>query len=233
MCDPTSLAIAGLLTSAGGTFMETQEANANEKRAMNAKNNAYAAGMARQRQYADEAGQAFGQNLQQQGSEAFGQQQDKEITRMKDAFSRVQTDDPNYAAVPSSTPKNVISAVQNANTEADQKTNRDLNNMASLNSYTGSSFNQGLDRNNFARLFGNLQNKAGYDSNVLMPLEMSAAANNARKKASLFPQLMKYGGMAMSLGGTMGADPSKLFSFTPSSANNFGSATGPGLGGLY
>lgn len=212
--------------------METTEANKNEKRAMNAKNNAFATGMARQRQYADEAGTAFKDTTQTQGREAFDQQAVKEDTRMKEAFNRVRTDDPNYAAVPQSTPQNVITAVNSANAEADEKTDRDLNNMSSLNSYGGALFNQGLDQTKFARLFGNTQDKASRDMS-LVPLDMQAAGNNAQKGQSLFPQLLKYGGMGMSLAGTVGADPSKLFSFTPSSANNFGSATGPGLGGLY
>lgn len=199
MCDPVSA--TALAMSAGGTLLETMEQNKNAKRVQDAKNNAFATGMMRQRQYADESSKAFDTNINKQGSEAFTQQAGKEQTRMKEAFNRIRTDDPNYAAVPQSTPQNVVIASQNANTKADEKTTRDLNNMSTLRGYEGASFNQDMSRNDFARLFGNLQDKASSDMR-LVPLDMQAAGNNAQKGASLFPQLLKYGGMAMGLYGS-------------------------------
>lgn len=232
MCDPVSA--TALVLSAAGTAMESSEANKNEKRMQNARNNAFATGMTRQRQYADEAGQSFNQAVEGQGREAFDTQSNKEKTRMKEAFNTVRADDPNYAAVPSSTPQNVIIAAQNANAKADEKTNRDLEGLSTLNSYGGAAFNQDMGRSSFARLFGNLQDKASRDSN-LIPLEMSAAGNNARRSPSLFPQLLKYGGMA--LGFYNAANPGSIGKMFSSGANPAQVAQnkfmGPGLGGLY
>lgn len=198
MCDPVSA--TALAMSMAGTYMQTRESNKNAQRVQDAKNNAFASGMTRQHQYADESGQAFNQNVETQGRDAFDQQAAKEDTRMKEAFTRVRSDDPNYTAVPQSTPQNVITAASDANAKADAKTNRDLEGMSSLNSYGGAAFNQSLDRSKFSRLFGNMQDKASRDMS-LIPLDMQSAGNNAQRGQSLFPQLLKYGGMAMGLYG--------------------------------
>jgi hypothetical protein len=94
----------------------------------------------------------------------------------------------------------VVIARKAASDEAAAKTNRDLEGMAGLSGYTGAGFNQDMSRNQFARLFGNLQDKASRYSN-LIPLEVNAAGNNASKSPSLFPTLLKGAGMAMGMYG--------------------------------
>lgn len=182
--------------------MQTREANKNAQRVQNARNTAYQEGMNRQRQYADEASSAFGHNTQTQGREAFDQQAATETDRSKQAFARVQVPETDYnnMGLLASTPNNVVKAHQDATAKADEKTQRDVNNNAALQGYGGALFNQSLDRNDFARLFGNLQDTAYRDSS-LIPLDMQSAGNNASKAPSLFPTLLKGAGMAMGMYG--------------------------------
>ena len=197
MCDPVTA--TALALSAGGTFLETREANKNAQRVQNARNAAFQEGMNRQARFADESGAAFNHNITKQGRQAFDEQAAVENERMKQAFARVETQpDYNNTGTLASTPNNVVMAQREAVNKADEKTTRDLNNSAALQGYTGALFNQDMSRNEFARLFGNLQDKASRDSNLL-PLEMQAAGNNASKSPSLFPTLLKGAGMAMGM----------------------------------
>lgn len=194
MCDPVTLTALGV--SAAGSFMQQQEQADNAQRVMDAKNNAYATGMNRQHQYQDNAKRAFNDTMMTQGREAFDTKAQQQSDRMKNAFNSIATPDADYNSVPSSTPKNVITAMNTANDRADEKTNRNLGNLASLSSYGNAMFDQGIDRNKFAQLFGNLSDKASRDVRLL-PLEMQSAANNAQQGESILPQLLKYGGMAL------------------------------------
>jgi hypothetical protein len=200
MCDPVS---AGLVLSVGGSFLESREAEKNAKRVQNAKNNAYEANMIRQRQYADETGAAFGENINKQGRENFDDQKEAEADRVEQAFNSIRTTPTADTGLVASTPKNVVIARERANAEAGAETDRDVGNLANLTGYQGAMFNQGLDRNEFARLFGNVRDKASRDANLL-GLDMQAAANNAQKGPSLFPTLMKTAGQGMSMFGAGG-----------------------------
>lgn len=53
MCDPVSA--TALLLSAGGTYLESREAQKNQDRMTSARNAAFERGMIKQRQFADEA----------------------------------------------------------------------------------------------------------------------------------------------------------------------------------
>lgn len=211
MCDPVTA--TGLALSAGGTFLQTREANKNAQRVQTAKDNAYEEGMIRQRKYADETGQAFSEMSTNQGREAFDTQRDAEADRVKQAFSDIRTQPDHNQAFTSSTPKNVVLARQRASDTAGAETDRDVDALSRLSGYGGALFNQGMDRNKFTRLFGNVQDEASRDSR-LIGMDMSAAGNNASKSPSLFPQLLKAGGQAMgmyaSAGGTATA-PNQAF----------------------
>ncbi len=201
MClDPVSLTAMAL--AAGGQYMQTREANQNANRMTEAKNAAYQTDMNRQAQYADEASAAFNHNIQNQGRESFDQQAAKTADATKQAFTRVQTPEMDYndMGALASTPNNVIQAMKDKTAEADAKTTRDLNNNAALQGYGGALFDQNLNRNDFARMFGNMQDKASRDA-ALIPLDLSAAANNANKAPSLFPTLLKGAGMALGMYG--------------------------------
>lgn len=199
MCNPVTA--TALALSAGGTYLEQREAKKNADRVTDARNNAYEASMIRQRQFADESGTAFNHSLQNQGREAFDQQATAEADRTKQAFARIETQpDYNNTGMLASTPGNVAAANKEAVNKADQKTNRDLEGSAKIRGYGGALFNQDTSRNDFARLFGNIQDKASGQTR-LMPIEIQAAGNNASKSPSLFPTLMKAAGMAMGMYG--------------------------------
>lgn len=245
MCvDPVTMMLIGTALSGGGTFMESQEYNKNQQRAVNAKNRAFAEGMTRRRQYADETGQAFNTNVEQQGAEQLGQQQQQESDRMQQAFNTIRSQPPDYSAsIPSSAPKNVVIAGQRAQDKAGEKTDRDVMGLSNLSAYGRGMFNQGMDQSKFARMFGNVADNAGYDINTLLPMEMRAAETNSQKAPGMLSQLMKYGGTGMSMYGAMGNPLSSTnlssTKLTPSEIAEIEKSTsGPfsayqGLGGWY
>jgi hypothetical protein len=206
MCDP--ITATGIALSAGGGFLQAREADKNARRVTNARNDAFAEGMYRQRQFQDESGQAFNDNVDAQSRENFDEEQDKEVERFKQAFGGVRTQPDYNTGLRPSAPKNVVIARERESNKASDETNRDVDNLALLNSYGGASFNQGLDRSQFARLFGNIQDKASRDSRLL-PLEIEAAGNNAQKGPSLFPALLKTAGQGLSIYGA--ANPGSTF----------------------
>lgn len=190
-----------MLLSAAGTYLETREANKNADRITDARNNAFQREMIKQRQFADESGAAFNHSIQKQGRESFDEEAAAEGEKLKQAFGNVQTQpDYNNMGMLASTPGNVVAANKEAVNKADQKTSRDLEGLSKLRGYGGALFNQDTSRNEFARLFGNIQDKAA-GQNRIMPLEIEAAGNNASKSPSLFPTLLKGAGMAMGMYG--------------------------------
>lgn len=202
MCDPVTL--TGLALSAGGTYLQARESANNEKRAMNARNAAFTENMGRNTQYAADAAVEANKNVQAQGRDNFDQQKEAEAVKMEQLFNERRTQpDYNVGAAPNALPKNVVLARQAASKEAADKTDRDIGNLSNLEGYGSALFNQGLDQSQFARLFGNIQDKAGANTRML-PIEMSAADTNARKAPSIFPTLMKAAGTGLSLFGGAG-----------------------------
>lgn len=195
MCDPVTA--TSLALSAAGTYMQSREQASNAKRAQNAKNQAFAEGMTRQQQYADEAGANFNQTVSTQGREGFDEKAQQAADQTTQAFNSIKTPETDYnnMGMLASTPNNVVQANKDATATADAKTNRDVTNNANLQGYGGAMFSQDLDRSQFARLFGNLQDKASRDS-ALIPLDMQSAATNSQKKGSILPVLLKAAGMA-------------------------------------
>lgn len=218
MCDP--LSATALALTAGGSFLESKDANKNAKRVMNAKNDAYETGMITQRRHADEAGGALSESTQNQGRETFDERNDQESDRIKNAFANTRVQPDYNTGLTSSAPKNVITARQDASDKAGAETDRDVNAFSRLGGYKGASFNQGLDRNKFAQLFGNTQSRAGGDMRLL-PIEMESAGNNASKGPALFPQLLKLGGSALGMYGAGGGSFSNTIE-GPVSAGAFG-----------
>jgi len=219
MCDPVTA--TALALSAGGSYLQQREADKNAKRVQDAKNNAFEAEQIRQRAFQDEVGAAFGENVNKQGRENFDEQKQVEEDRFKQAFAerRVQ---PDYnTGLRTNAPKNVVLARQAESDKASAETDRDVGNLAGLQGYGNALFNQGLDQSQFARLFGNVQDKA-YGQTRLLPLRMQSAANNARKSPSLFPTLLKTGGQALSFasaGGSLDGGNGFVVPFTGSSGS--------------
>jgi len=184
--------------SAGGTFLESREANKNAKRAQSAKDNAFQIGMNKQRQFADESGAAFGSNINNQSRQSFDQNSNVEGDRLKQAFGNIQTQPDYNSGTLASTPNNVMQSRKESVNKSDQQTARDLTGLSALNGTQGALFEQDLSRGRFGRLFGNIQDKASAQSRLL-PLEMEAASTNAMKAPSLFPTLLKLAGTAGSI----------------------------------
>lgn len=202
--------LAGLALSGAGTYLQSREAVANEKRGMNAKNAAFQQNIDRNTQYANDASVEANKNVQAQGANNFTQQQQNEANKMVQLFNERRTQPDYNIGLTENAPKNVVLAREAAGKVAADKTDRDIENNAGLQGYSGALFNSGLDQSNFARLFGNIQDKASANTR-LMPIEMSAAYNNSQKAGSLFPTLLKLGGTGLTLAGANGAfTPDKI-----------------------
>jgi len=209
MCNPV---FVGMAISAVASAAQAREQNKNAKRAQNAKDQAFSEGMTRQQQYADEAGASFNENLDTQGRTAFDEKAQQAADQTQKAFNSIKTPETDYnnMGTLASTPNNVVNAMKDATTTADAKTQRDVGNNAKLQGYGGAMFSQDLDRSQFARLFGNLQDKASRDS-ALIPLDMQSAAANSQKTGSPLWSILKAGGQAMSMYGASGAAGSQSF----------------------
>lgn len=201
MCDPVTA--AGLALSAGGTYLQQREASKNADRVTDAKNAAFVQDMNQQRQFADEAGAAFNHNIQKQGKENYDETRNAETAKFEQAFNERRTQPDYNVGLSPNVPKNVVIARQQASDEASAETDRDVGNLADLFGYGSAGFGAGLNRNEFARNFGNLQDKASGQTRLL-PLRINAAANNAQRGPSLFPTLMKAAGQGLSLYGGAG-----------------------------
>ena len=209
MCDPVTA--TGLALSAGGTFLQSREANNNVKRGNQARQDAYEAHQIRQRQYQDEAGAAFNTNIQNQGADSFQDAKANEADRIKQAFTNIRSTPDHIVGIPTSAPKNVVLSREREGAEVDAETDRNVNAFANLNGYRGAQFNNGLSQNAFGRAFGNIQDAAGRDSSLL-GADINQAYNNSQRSPSAFPSLLKSGGQALSLYGSAGnGDFSSIF----------------------
>lgn len=195
--------LAGLALSGAGTYLQAREQNANAKRGMAAKSRAFTENMARNTQFANEASVEANKNVKTQSAENFGQQQQIEKDKMQQLFNERRTQPDYNVGLTTDAPKNVVLARETASQEAGAKTDRDVSANAALQGYGNTLFNSGMGQNEFARLFGNIQDKAGANTRML-PLEMNAAYNNSQKAGSLFPTLLKLGGTGLSLFGGAG-----------------------------
>lgn len=213
MCDPLTI---GLALSAGGTLLETREANKNMARMQNAKNQAFAENMTRQRKYADESTQAFKTSTEEQGREDFDIKKEQEAKNIEDVFSGIRVQPEYNKNLVPSTPKNVVIAREKAGAEEAAKTDRNVKAGANLQGYGGALFGQDMARSDFARTFGNMQDKA-YRDVSLMPLDIQSAQNNAYRAPGAFPQLMKMAGTGLSFAsaGGMFDKPFWTFGGTP------------------
>lgn len=204
MCDPvTALVVGGMVASGAGTYLQSREQNKNAKRAMNAKNKAYSEGMERQNQYAEDASASARKMVDKQGAQAFNDDMSGAVEKRLQAFNDNRIAAPDYSILTGS-PKNVVMAQEQAFGDSESKRRRDTGNLAQLSGYGDTMFGSGLARNEYARQFGNLADKAGRDSNLIQ-LDMSSAANNAIKAPSLFPTLLKTAGTAATIYGAAGA----------------------------
>lgn len=224
MCDPVTA--AGLALSAGGTFLQTREQNNNISRANQAREDAFTAHTIRQRGFQDEAGAAFNENIQNQGSDNFQNEKENEANEIKQAFSDIRTTPDYNQGLVSSTPKNVVIARQRASDEVNAETDRNVDAFATLNGYQNAGFNQGLSRNQYARAFGDIQDRAGRDTGLLN-LDINQAVNNSQKASSALPAIISAAGKGLSLYGA--ANPGSSFFNKTIEGPLPASGVGPGI----
>lgn len=198
----------GIGLSVLGSGLQAREQASNQKRMTRAGNQAYQEGMDRQRRHSEEASAEMNRNIVNQGRDAFDENRENEAERITQAFDTRRTQPDYNVASAGNLPKNVILAREAASKKAAGETDRDVENLSNLSGYGGALFNQDLSRSDFARLFGNIQSKAGADARLL-PNEISAAQNNAQKAPGLFPTLLTTVGSGLSMYGA--ANPGASF----------------------
>lgn len=202
MCDPVTAAVVigvGMAASGAAAYKQTRHNNKNMKRAQNAKNAAFQANMERQRGYADEAGQAFEGSVEDRGSDSFQLGLDDASANRMQAFDSDRLEAPTDYSF-GATPKNVILAQEKAFGEAEDKSVRNNTGLAKLSAFDDTLFNKGINRNEYARNFGNLSDKAQRDAGLL-GLDMNSAAFNSQKNLSPFWSILGGAGNMASMGG--------------------------------
>lgn len=202
MCDPVTAAVViatGMAASGAAAYKQTRHNNKNMKRAQNAKNAVFQANMERQRGYADEAGKAFDTSIEDRGSDSFKLGLEDASQNRLQAFNEGRLEAPSDYSF-GSTPKNVILAQDKAFGEAEDKSVRNNTGLAELSAFDDTFFNKGLGRNEYARNFGNLSDKAQRDAGLL-GLDMNSAAFNSQKNLSPFWSILGGAGNMASMGG--------------------------------
>lgn len=201
MCDPVTAAIVigvGAAASGAAAYKQTRHNNKNMKRAQNAKNQAFKESMERQSGYADEAGGAFGTSVEDRGADSFKTGIEDSSQSRLDTFNAGKLETPDYSF--GATPKNVMLAQEKVFGEAEEKNARDSGNLANLSAFNDTLFNKNLGRNEYARAFGNLSDKAQRDAN-LTQMDMNTAAFNSQKNLSPFWSILGGAGNMASMGG--------------------------------
>lgn len=202
MCDPVTAAVVigvGMAASGAAAYKTTRENNKNMKRQQNAKNQAFRESMERQSGYADEAEGAFNTSIEGRGADAFNLGLEDASQKRLQAFDDGRLEAPSDYST-SNAPKNVQLYQNKIFGEAEDKSVRDSTNLANLNAFNDTLFNKGLERNDYARAFGNLSDKAQRDAG-LTQLDMNSAAFNAYKPLSPFWSILGGAGNMASMGG--------------------------------
>jgi len=233
MCDPVTA--AGLALSMGGSYLESKQQAKNQKRAIDAKNDAFQTSQIQQAKFADETGAQQQTNVTAQGRDKFDENRDQAETKFKNAFTERKVQPDYNVGLSSSAPKNVVLARETSQDEADDTLDRDLNNRAALDSYGRAIDENGFSNSEFARLFGNTQSAASGQQRLL-PIRMKAAENNSQKAGSMLPMLMKTAGAGISMGssaGMFGGGQGFAVPFTGSAPKMVGGIPMPGTKPMF
>lgn len=203
MCNPVAAGLvimgAGAAASGAAAYKQTRENNKNMKRQTEAKNQAFRQQMERQRGYADEAGQAFSTSIEDRGADKFKLGLEDAAQNRMNAFDAGRLATPTDYAIDSA-PKNVQLYQDKIFGEAEDKSIRDSGNLAKLNAFNDTMFNTNLGRNEYARNFSNLSDKAQRDAGLLN-LDMESAAFNAYKPLNPWWSVLGGAGNMASQGG--------------------------------
>lgn len=226
MCTPVEMTIASTLLSGAGTYMQSSQAASNAKRAQQAKNQVLQDSTKRQQAFADEAQAAYKPMVEQQGAEGFTNKLADSVMSREQAFNANRIATPDYSFDMTGAPKNVMIAQEQAFGKKGAETQRNTDALAKLGAYGETQSNQSMDRNAYARAFGNLSDKASGDIRLL-PNALNAAANNSQKSGGFLPMLLKGVGSAGTMYGAAGMPGfGELSAGTKSLINGTGYGTG-------
>jgi hypothetical protein len=197
-----SLAASGL-----GSYLNTKTEEGNLRRQIDARNAVLMDNERRQQQYAQEAQNELNKSIGEFDKTAQEDQRKDIKDKQSEKFKASSSDKLSYHYGGGKTPKNVQNAVVKSGEESKAVADRDADNLAGLNSFTQSLFDSGQRTRDFGRNIGQISDTA-MGQERLVPIEMSAAANNAKRKSSGLGTLLQLAGSAGSMyaggGGSFG-----------------------------
>jgi len=192
------LMLASLAASGLGTVITQRQEQQNRQRMIDARNAVLLQNQQRQRQFADQAGAEVAGATEQ--FEAANQEQQRADIKsdQTERFKGATRDDIDYHYGDRETPANLRNAVVQRSAEGKATSDRNAENLAGMNSFTQGLFNNGMGLHESGRNVASIADTAG-GMERLVPIEMSAAANNAYEQPSGLGSLLQLAGGAGSM----------------------------------
>ena len=201
MCDPVSIGALALGTA--GTIMQGREQQANMRRAVGARNDAVNAEMIRQRGFADQGQESFGNTLDRFRQPRQEQALADAVTSRGEAMTRAAAPLPNYAPVAGSAPNIVRGEIERKTGQAGRAVASDARRLGDVRArddvWQGNQFALEGGRNAL-----NTTGSFARGSAALLPGDVRAAETNAYRPPSGLGQGLRLAGMAGGLAGAAG-----------------------------
>ena len=207
MCTPLMAVAMG--AQALGSIVQSREANKNTKRAVEARNDAFATEQTRQQRYQDEAAGQFGNAIGRFDPAAQRQQMGETTASRTNALSSaIPEAAAGGAGVPiqGSAPTVVNSEIGRAMQSAVAGSQGNANRLGRLGAYNDGLFSDNIALNRTGQNIGTIGNFSGRSAGLL-PYEANVAAANSQKPSSGFGELLQLIGTGASMAGMMGANP--------------------------
>ena len=200
MCDPATASILGMAASGIGTAVNTSNANKNNQRMVNARNEAMQNELNRQDAFQAESDQVFQDNLanydksnQDVALANIQLQRGNELVK-----SLAQPNE--YAPTTGSAPDVVKSEVARKINDAMKSGRKTAKSLGNMGAFGDLQFRNRIGNQRSGDLLGEIGGNARRSSNLL-PFEQSVAEANAFEPPSMFGDLIKLGGQgALSYG---------------------------------
>ncbi len=204
MCDP--LSAAGAVLSLAGTMVDSRAQQANQRRAIEARNSATAAEMARQDALKSEAAGYFDRAMKPM-EQNVAEQQNRATTKRSARAADAITESKTYAPPTGNAPSVVKTEFARRSNDATKKALADSGRRADLEGFGDVMLGDAINRGRTRSSLGVTSDFAGRSASLL-PMEIAAAERNAYKAPSGIGSLLRIGGMGAGLAGALGAGPS-------------------------
>jgi len=188
-----SMAASGL-----GSFLTSKAENDNLRAQQNARNNVLMMNDQRQQQFTQDAQNELAKSVDDYSAENQGAEREAIKAEQTDKFKGATDADIGYHYGDGKVPKNLQNAVVKSGEESKAVADRDAGNLAGMNAFTQGLFDTQRRTRDYSRNIGQISDQA-FGQERLVPIEMIAAANNAKKKSSGLGTLLQLAGGAGSM----------------------------------